>query len=291
MVFLRTENKISEIEYRVLQNVRTSGSPKKDAITLGVDQAKFDYIVTTDADCAVPKFWLDGLDEFIQKNKMDCVVLPVSYENQSGFLNRFQMLDILSLQGATIGGFGVHKPFLCNGANFAYSKKAFEEVHGFKGNDHISSGDDIFLLEKFIKRNKKSVDYLKSGKVIVLTQAQPNLKALISQRLRWAAKTTNYKNNFGKITGLIVFAMNGSLVCSPLIFLAGIISLKTLTYVWLIKIAIDFLLLFKTARYFEQESVLSSYFLSCLIYPFFCVYIAFISMFVGYKWKGRSYKK
>ena len=277
--------------YRILQNIRQSGSPKKDAISLAIKQAKFDWIVTTDADCILPKFWLDTFDAFIQQNQVNCVVAPVSYDGLNSFLDRFQNLDMLSLQGATIGGFGINKPFLSNGANLAYSKIAFEEVDGFKGNDHISSGDDIFLMEKLLIRNQSQVKYLKSRKAMVRTTPQPDFKSLISQRLRWAAKTSGYNNLFGKLTALVVFTMNGALVCSPLFYFALIISLKTLLYIWLIKIAIDFLLLFKTVRFFEQESTLVSYLFSSFLYPPFSVYVAIRSIFSSYKWKGRSYKR
>jgi hypothetical protein len=55
---------------------------------------------------------------------------------------------LLSLQGATIGSFGIGKGFMCNGANLAYKKSLFQELNGFQGNDTIASGDDVFLLQK-----------------------------------------------------------------------------------------------------------------------------------------------
>lgn len=279
------------IDFKIIQNIRTSKSPKKDAITLAIHQAKNIWIVTTDADCVLPKFWLDAFDAFIQSHDVNAIAAPVCYTKFSSFLNRFQTLDVLSLQGATIGGFGMKKPFLCNGANFAYKKSTFKTVNGFEGNNHISSGDDLFLLEKLLNQEPTKVNYLKNARAVVTTAPQTNLKTLISQRVRWAAKTNHYNNGFGKVTALIVFAMNGALVCLPLLCLAGIISLKTLAYLYLIKMAIDFLLLFKMARFLDQESVLVSYIFSSLLYPFFSVYVALISIFTGYKWKGRHYKK
>jgi len=58
---------------RIIQNERTTNSPKKDAITLAIRNAKHDWIITTDADCQLPKFWLDSFDEYIQKNDTICV--------------------------------------------------------------------------------------------------------------------------------------------------------------------------------------------------------------------------
>src|SRR5690606_27266036 len=119
----------------ILNNDRKTNSPKKDAITSAIHIAKNEWIVTTDADCQLPEFWLHSFDEFIQKTNAKCIVAPVTYHfNHQHFLNKFQLLDILSLQGATMGGFGLKKPFLCNGANFAYQKIIFKEMNGFDGN-------------------------------------------------------------------------------------------------------------------------------------------------------------
>ena len=140
------------IDFLVINSVSTSKSPKKDAITTAINKAKYEWIITTDADCILPKYWLDSFDEFIQLNDVVSIAAPVAYLETNSFLSRFQVLDFLSLQAATIGAFGIKKPFLCNGANFAYKKDIFNQLNGFVGNTDIASGDDIFLLEKINKK-------------------------------------------------------------------------------------------------------------------------------------------
>jgi len=287
------KNKLSKtkIDFSILINEHHSNSPKKDAITKGISQSKFDWIITTDADCKLPKYWLDSFDCFIQKNDTKFIIAPVTYYKTTSFLKRFQLLDFLSLQGVSIGALGIQKPILCNGANLAYTKSLFLELEGFNGNSNISSGDDIFLLQKAIHKYPKKIQYLKSESAIVKTTPQHNFKSLVSQRVRWAAKTSSYNSLFGKLTGVIVFLMNGFLVSAPLLCFTNFITIKTLTYTFIIKFCIDFLLLFKTTRFFNQESYLASFFFSSFIYPFFSVYVVFISVFKGYKWKDRAYTK
>lgn len=280
-----------DFQIKVLKNTRTTNSPKKDAITSAIEVTKHEWIITTDADCIVPKYWLDAFDAFIQTHPYQFIVAPVAYHKVNSFLDRFQLLDFLSLMGATIGGFGIKRPFLCNGANLAYGKSLFNSVNGFEGNDNIASGDDIFLLEKALKSNRKNVGYLKSEHAIVLTKPQSDWKALIAQRKRWAAKTSSYNSLFGKLTGLVVLLMNASLVSALTFTVIGELSPRLLLYIFTIKSGIDFLLLFKTSRFFNQERYLSSILFSSIIYPFFSVYIAFISLFTTYKWKGRSFNK
>lgn len=275
---------------KIIQNIRQTNAPKKDAIVTAIKQAKYEWIITTDADCILPKYWLDTFDCFVQSHNVKCIVAPVTYTNADSFFKRFQALDFLSLQGTTIGGFGIKKPFLCNGANLAYTVSLFKAVNGFEGNTHIGSGDDVFLLEKAIKKDPKQVDYLKNLNATVSTFPEPNLKQLLSQRMRWAAKTSNYSNLFGKFTGISVLFMNALVICLLMITAVGIVLPKVLLFTFLIKFGLDFLLLFKTTRFFGQEEYLLSYFFASLLYPFFSVFVAFASLFKGYEWKDRTFR-
>ncbi|SDG90602.1 glycosyltransferase family 2 protein [Winogradskyella thalassocola] len=280
----------AQLDMLVITNKRASNSPKKDAITSAIKVSKYDWIVTTDADCILPKYWLDTFDECIKLKNSNCIVAPVTYHGKMTFLNRFQTLDFLSLQGATIGGFGIKKPLMCNGANFAYLKSLFISLRGFEGNDTIASGDDVFLLEKLTAYDAESVHYLKSSNAIVTTNPAENTKNLIQQRLRWASKTSQNKNWFTKLVGLVVLL--GNLVCLGLLpaVYFNIITLKIALALFIIKGCIDFLLLFKTARFFKQDNLLVSYLFSSIIYPFFCVSIVFLSFFKSYEWKNRTFK-
>jgi poly-beta-1,6-N-acetyl-D-glucosamine synthase len=292
--FLETESSkenFNKTNISIINNKRISNSPKKDAITIGINKAKYEWIITTDADCVLPKYWLDSFDEFIQQTKTTCIAAPVNFHLEKNFLNTFQALDFLSLQGATIGGFGINKPFLCNGANFAYKKETFIEVNGFESNTNIASGDDIFLLEKIAKKYPTQVHFLKCEQAIVATSTQSSWKELIAQRIRWAAKTSSYNNWFAKLTGLMVFIMNSLVIISILFAFLSILKAKILFYILFIKFNIDVLLIYKAATFYNQKDILKHILFAFIVYPFFSVYVAFISLFKGFKWKERPYKK
>ncbi|MGB1307460.1 MAG: glycosyltransferase family 2 protein [Oceanihabitans sp.] len=285
------KNKNKAVEIMVIQNNRISNSPKKDAITTAIDLAKYQWIVTTDADCILPKYWLETFAAFAHYSKAEFIAAPVSYHKVDSFFKRFQLLDFLSLQGATIGGFGIQKPFLCNGANLAYTKELFLALNGFEGNTNIASGDDVFMLEKVSKQFANKAAYLKHKNAIITTNAQKNSRQLISQRVRWAAKASSYNSFFAKLVGLVVLLANASIVTALFLSITGVLKVNTWLCLFLIKCSIDFLLLFKTARFFNQESYLSSFLFSSLLYPFFSLYVAMRSVFGTYKWKGRSFTK
>ncbi|SHG97765.1 glycosyltransferase family 2 protein [Winogradskyella jejuensis] len=275
---------------RVVSNIRTSNAPKKDAITSAIQIAKHNWIVTTDADCILPKYWLDTLDEFIQTKNTVAIAGPVKFSGLSSFFNRFQTIDTLSLQGATIGGFGIKKPFMCNGANFTYKKSVFDTVDGFKGNESSASGDDVFLLQKLIETYKEEIHFLKSEKAIVSTKVSENLTSYIQQRLRWVSKSTRYTSWFPKLLGLLIFLTNLIIVALIPLYLTAFLALKTVILLFLVKFGIDLLIIFKTARFYKQEPVLLSYVFVSLLHPFMTAYIALRFPFSKYKWKGRSFK-
>jgi cellulose synthase/poly-beta-1,6-N-acetylglucosamine synthase-like glycosyltransferase len=275
----------------IIKNVRVSNSPKKDAITTALKISANEWIITTDADCILPEKWLKTIDNFIQQNDCNLVVAPVTYVANKSLLHQFQLLDFLSLQASTISGFGLDNPFLCNGANLAYKKTVFEKVNGFNNNNSIASGDDIFLLEKFLQFDASKVAYLKSYDAIVKTFPVNTFSDLIHQRVRWASKTANYNLFFGKLIGVLILLGNSIIVLSPVFIFYEIISITTAIGYFLMKLFIDFILLEKISSFYKQKLPFLSYACSSILYPYFIMFVALKSLFSNYKWKGRTFKK
>ncbi|MFZ0598418.1 MAG: glycosyltransferase [Flavobacterium sp.] len=280
----------SKFQVSIIDNIRVSNSPKKDAISTAMQQVKTTWVITTDADCVVPENWLITFDNYIHQNDVSMLAGAVTYECENLFLHHFQQLDLTSLQGATIGSFGLKKAFMCNGANFAYTKSLFEKLNGFDGNNKIASGDDVFLLQKAANLFPDQVHYLKSEEAIVVTKPTENWKSLFYQRVRWAAKTSSYQSNFGKFLGLIVFFGNLSFVIGFLFFILRILHYQLFFLFAFLKFTIDFILLYKTNQFLTKTRI-KSLVLSSLLYPFFSVTVAFYSLLGSYEWKGRRFGK
>jgi len=277
--------------FKVIENVRHSNSPKKDAISTAINLIQNEWILTTDADCFVNQDWLKTLDNFIQIHNPEMIVGAVSFVSEESFLSQFQQMDMMSLQGATIGSFGIGKPFMCNGANFAYTKKLFQTINGFDGNNKIASGDDVFLLQKAISEKTigtEKVHYLKSEDTLVLTKPLQHWNAVFNQRARWASKTSSYENSFGKILAIAVFAGNLSIVLSFFLTLFSVFSFWNWYLLFAIKIIVDFTILYQTGKFLKPRTV-KFFLLINLFYPFFSTAVAIYSLFGKYEWKGRRF--
>lgn len=272
----------------VIENLLVTGSPKKDAITRAMPIVANEWILTTDADCILPPKILQSISSFIHQNEVEMVVGPIAYDGNPSLLHHFQRLDMLSLQGVTIGSFGINKPFMCNGANFAYSKSFFERLGGFDGNANVASGDDVFLLQKAIKMHPSKVGYNKSADAIVITKPIDSWLQLINQRTRWAAKTKVYDAVFGEDLAFAAFLGNVSIVVAIILASTNQLGINYLIGLGLIKLVPDFVLLIKTNSFLTRRFFFPL--LAAIIYPFFTVIVAIRILTGAYKWKGRTFK-
>jgi len=273
-------------DLKIILNQRKSNSPKKDAIETAIQIAKHNWIVTTDADCEVPENWLAIFDAKINETQAKMCVGSVGYTTETGFLHDFQNTDFLSLQGVTAGSFGIGKPFMCNGANFAYEKDFFHQLNGFEGNNNLASGDDVFLLQKALKVAPEKIAYLGNLNV-VFTKSCDSWKTLLHQRVRWASKTSAYANWYPKILGAIVFLTNLSgilLLVTPFYKLG---TLQLAIYFWILKFGMDFMFLKFSSAYFRLPY--KNFIFSFLLYPFFTVLVVGKAMFGKFEWKERKF--
>jgi glycosyltransferase involved in cell wall biosynthesis len=76
---------------QVIPTIRSSKSPKKDAISTAISVAKNTWIITTDADCMVPQNWLKKLNSCIQEKDLNMVVAPVNYKAKKQFFSPISM--------------------------------------------------------------------------------------------------------------------------------------------------------------------------------------------------------
>lgn len=270
-----------------LSDIEGSGFGKKAALTAGIGASNNDVIITTDADCKMSPGWLRTIDSFFCRYKPSMLVMPVYIEQGRSFFHKLQTLEFISIAGVTGASAGWGHHIMCNGANLAFAKDAFEKVGGYSGNLNYASGDDVFLLQKMKKAFPKEICFLKSRDVIVKTSPLPDLVSFFNQRARWFTKNKAFKDTANIITGTIVGVFNLLLVLSPLcLFFAGC---KWWFMAWVIKVVMDLPLLIIAASFFRKQKLLWLYLPAALLYPFY-VFVTFIQGLSGrFSWKGRKY--
>ncbi len=278
-----TDNSVEIIKkYTFAKLLTNRATGKKKALETGITQSRSDWIITTDADTVMPPAWLKTFDVFITQNNPKMILGPVKYIDSNRFIAQFQQMEFLSLQALTMASLAAGRPFLANGANLVFLKKAFYQVGAYQGNAHLASGDDVFLLEKFHKAFPKQILFLKSQQVLVQTKAMPTWKDLWQQKIRWAGKAKHQKSFLGLITGSIILLTQAGLI-------ASLFWYETLYWFILGKLILDALLLAILNRFYKAKLNPVYFMLSFFLYPWYFILVFLSSLKGGYVWKGRQY--
>ena len=264
---------------------------KKRAIRFGIEKSSGEIIVTTDADCIHKKDWLRNLLKFMDE-KTGFVSGPVEFISNSNLFSKMQRLEFAGLVITGAGLIGSNNPIICNAANIAYRKKAFEEVNGFTYQMSLSSGDDELLMQKIHRDTDYKIKFALDKNAIVSTEANPTIKEFYHQRKRWASKGLFYGDNLLLLKLVLIFLFYLSLIIQPILaivlsakfFISFIISL-------LIKIVSEYLILKKGTTLLFDPKILKSFILTEILQVPYILISGFMGMFGNLVWKDRKIKR
>jgi len=278
----------SETNGRLLKLDENSNGKKK-ALAMAAAAARGDLLLFTDADCIPAINWVNTVVSCYLKKRPALIAMPVLIKPDKTFFSRFQALEFLSLIGTTAGSFGIQRPIMLNGANFAIEKDLYLRCIPFL-REQTSSGDDLFLLLHLKKLVSPQLTFLKSAEACVTVKPHPTIWSFIRQRLRWTSKSKHYRDKSLILSACLVFLINFCLFnClfmsffnSSFIFIGGV--------VFLAKSIVDFIFLKKMVRFFNVERLLQIFVLSQFLYFLYVSFIGVTGNLFTTRWKGREVK-
>lgn len=257
---------------------------KPFAITRGVAAARGEIIACTDADCVVPTTWIRSMAGCFDPS-VAFVAGPVTEREGTTLLMGLQSLEFLGLLTSAAGLIGSGTPIICNGANIAYRKSAFERIQGYS--EVRSSCDDETLMQRMVAEKTGRVVFNADPQAMVSTNTPASITEFLSQRTRWAAKRGRYEDPiillrlvvlYGFFLGLFLTAL-GSVVLPALrpMILAVVV----------LKAAAEFLVLRSGARLFRLR-LRPVYFLIAEVFHVpYIVFAAAIGQVKSMRWKDR----
>lgn len=263
-------------------------SPKKRALQIGIEASTGEIIITTDADSWAPPGWISHIvaqfDEHV--GVVTGLVLFDSRDEKTLF-QKVQAIEFLGLTAAGIGSIGAGDPIIANGANFAFRRRAFQQVNGYEEDQHVISGDDDLLLQKIDRLTDWKVKSAIVPASFIYTRPVTTFFSFINQRIRWASKGFVYKK----------FSLVFFLVSVYLLYLLLFISVPiTLPYVLgfpypaaalFIKLVVDFLLILKATSLVARKDLRKYFLLAELFQIPYIIYVGFAGIMGQFSWKGR----
>lgn len=265
---------------------------KKKALEIGISKASGGFIITTDADCLVPLGWLRAIAGKLRAEpQVECLAAPVNFIPARGvrdWLYYFQSIDFMTMQGITIASNRLNLGNMSNGANFIFSKKAYEKVDGYRGIDKKASGDDMMLMQKIAQAFPGSIDFLFDKRAVVDTPVQPDWSSFLAQRIRWASKADSYPQFKMTLILLLVYLFNLNFLALAIAALFHVALAKVLLAVFLMKVLSELMFVSTLSKFFNKRNELLFLIILQPLHIVYIVWAGFLGKFGRYEWKGRT---
>jgi cellulose synthase/poly-beta-1,6-N-acetylglucosamine synthase-like glycosyltransferase len=240
--------------FRVLRQAEVPAglSPKKLALQRGVEASRGELILLTDADCGVPRTWVEGMvREFEPDVAMVLGCSDLAAGQGSTRFERYQAFDFLTLTTAMAASARLGLPLGASGHNLAYRRTAFDRVGGYSSGLQRVAGDDMLML--YLVRSTPGVGRIAcadGADTRVTTDPVPTLRAFRNQRARWASSGMHHFSGDARALayGAASLYANVFVLCGPLFVWTGYLEWSGWIAGTLAKLAADLLLYGTAAR-------------------------------------------
>jgi glycosyltransferase involved in cell wall biosynthesis len=265
----------SEIS-KIIISLEKTDFGKKAAIHKGVLSSKGRFILFWDADIIVKADFFSVLSELKISNLL---ILPVKMRANS-VLGYFASLDYYFLNSISFVCGKLNQHLVASAANLLVEKQLYTAYEEQNNSMHISSGDDMFLLN-FGKNNKYQITNKLDESLCVTCEAPANLKDFIHQRLRWIGKTKQVGDKFAFAIALL------GLVYHLFVWLILFQNFDSFLLLIFLKVVVDFTLFFPYVIKINDKTVLLFSTLYTFFYPIYFIMLTLSFFIIKPKWKGR----
>jgi cellulose synthase/poly-beta-1,6-N-acetylglucosamine synthase-like glycosyltransferase len=167
--------------------LQTAGSThglhgKANAVSQAIDHASGEIIMTTDADCIVPRDWVSRtVRQYTPETGCVCGVTLIKY---TGPFTGMQALDWSYLLTIASAGVGWGLPLSAVGNNMSFRRSAYDDVGGYR-NVGFSVTEDFILFKAIAYESKWKLRYALLPDTLVWSEPCNGLKDVYRQKKRW----------------------------------------------------------------------------------------------------------
>jgi len=280
-------------------------SPKKYALSRGIQSSRGEIIVTTDADCRPGPKWLRNIVGAFRDDIGMVLgfsplvpdipaVLKVSEKSEKsdaeepGFLEGFQWLDSLSLAVVCAGAAGWRQPITASGRNFAYRRKVYDQVGGFGADLQVASGDDDLLLHRMAGRTTWRVAWAHGPEAAVPSRPETSWVDLFNARVRHVSKLLKYPIEVQAIAVLLA-VVNLATAFALLGLITGLAGKSAILLIGG-KLLLDYGMLVAGTRKLGEWAGLLWFPVVFVVHPWYMLAVGVLGLRQRYTWKNREYR-
>lgn len=255
---------------------------KTNAVTQGIDASKGEILMMTDADCAVPPFWIEETVKYYTENGIGLVPGFTAIRARTLF-EAIQTIDWFALFTVASATNAMGFPVTAVGTNFSVRRSAYDAVGGYR-KIPFSVTEDYALFHAVTSHPSYRAVFPMDSRAIVTSEPCPTWKDLYRQRKRWFTGGKGMD-----LTSIGIFAViwlmhagivGGLLMNSPAAFLAlGI------------KAAADVCLVLPAIVRFRKPALLAAFaFYEVYFFLYVMLFPPIVLIHGNVVWKDRDFK-
>ncbi len=254
---------------------------KPGALDAGINAARGEFVLMTDADCTVSRGWIKNLVTSFIKSKADIIPSFTLVKGNSLF-EKVQSIEWIFLETMAAGAIGMKRPQGCFGNNLSIRKSKYDELGGYS-KIKFSVTEDLALL-KAVFQSGGNTFFSTNPNTTVETLPVRDFSEYLSQHRRWAIG--------GKDLGWDAAFF---LVSNILIWIGIVAGLITGNYLWalsllLFRLLADSFLILPTLLRLKQLRLIPWIFPSVLFFMIMELVIPFLVIDNTVKWKGQVFR-
>ena len=287
----------SDLRLTILE---TSGFPgragsKKRALSLGVEKAAGEVVLTTDADCRLPPSWGSSMALRFDEDTVGVVIgySGIRLDNgRLGALGGWEAVDFLNLMASAAAGAGRGRALAASGQSLGFRKAAYDEVGGYGRIMHRGSGDDVLLMQLIRRTRRWRILFAGDADGHVAHPPSPSLSGLLAKRSRWASNAPCQALLDPPFFAYLVctFAMSAMLLATPVLAWWGTVSWFSVAAAWLAKSAAEGALFARARQVFQRRDLHWQFLPWTLSHPLYIVAVGLFGALGSFDWKGRPYR-
>ena len=158
---------------------------------LGIEKAKNEYLVFTDADCApAGEQWLSDIANCYSE-QIQIVLGYGPYRKSKGIVNILARVDTFYIAMQYFAFALLGAPYMGVGRNLSYSKSLYKAGNGFIDHLDLLSGDDDLFIQA--NANRVNVAVCMEPSSYIYSNAKETFKQLFLQKRRHTSTCMRYK--------------------------------------------------------------------------------------------------
>jgi cellulose synthase/poly-beta-1,6-N-acetylglucosamine synthase-like glycosyltransferase len=253
---------------------------KVSALIQGMDSARGEFVLITDADCTVTPNWVhEHLRWYTDDTGM---VSSITVLDSMKPFDIAQSLEMTELLGLSMAAINYSIPVSVIGNNLSIRKSAYEEIGGYR-KIPFSVTEDVALFQSIWNTGKWKVRFKANDDLLVKSKPPGSFRTWWRQKHRWVIGGKDIKL-MGRLILLLGFIGAFTLIAAPFV-----LPLRFALAALALKFSGDLLIMYPTLRGMKQMKLIWFLFVYQLYLFFFLLCVPVLYMQKDVKWKGRVY--